>query len=586
MSAPPAAAIQSIGDSGVRQSNSDNGIIADIDHGEAGYESIQQTEPEGQRNLTAEDERRRNSILRRYRRRGANGTCALLLITILFVLSLYWAIDNWASAGGRRLTWSKTKCTINNKTAEAGPSFPGQERKWRSKLMVDFTAKKNTGSKPTPSLLRQKIAWRWETEIYNVTQDDALTYQSSLTVGEMYSCWVVHDADRNDQDSEGRHSEDGNEGWRASMSVATNLSRNGLDIALISTCTVAFLLVSFLIALLYAISAVDLLEDLDRPEPRPGTVQPNAFSEAQIKAICAAAANCAKRNDEAAGMFDGVPWDCAICLDDEGGEGGRLAQLTCRHVYHTKCVRGWLMRGGVTCPLCNHRLQPVGEEDSAKAKALEIEDGSDTPIIENEPSFDGLPLVPDIAIAIMNMYSAPEPAYRGPESSFSQPDSAPVGTLRQQSGRDQSECPDNMSDICVPNSTPTHQSAGTPSGTGASSPSSIAGEKFDFKTEKVDLEAAVNTSSSKDIGSLRADLVVWAAQPEGQCNKCSSGKTACECRCIATTGPPAAASDTIEESPAAVENNGLLSIGTGAGEDHGLDWSSGEHKGQSRNNSY
>lgn len=39
----------------------------------------------------------------------------------------------------------------------------------------------------------------------------------------------------------------------------------------------------------------------------------------------------------------------------------RMALLPCDHRFHMKCVRGWLFRGGLTCPLCNLQLGGDGK---------------------------------------------------------------------------------------------------------------------------------------------------------------------------------------------------------------------------------
>lgn len=62
------------------------------------------------------------------------------------------------------------------------------------------------------------------------------------------------------------------------------------------------------------------------------------------------------------------PWTqenvCAICLDDEK-DMADAAVLPCGHVFHGGCIRGWLLRGAITCPLCNCRLGEEGKLEPA-----------------------------------------------------------------------------------------------------------------------------------------------------------------------------------------------------------------------------
>lgn len=435
-------------DLGGGQGYYEDGWRTHVFRGEIAGEDARENDSGGQDDFITEEEWRRNSIIRRYRRRNANGACVLLLITVLFVLALYWTAESWSSVGGNGLTWTDTECIVTNVTAEEGRKFQGKDTLWRSKFVVDFDAKQKHES--SPRILRKKTAWRWDSDIYNMTKDQALKYQSLFRINGKYACWVVHNEGVSSESTQGTNSEVGNGGWRISLSPTTNIKPRSVDVALISTCTVGLLLVSFMITLMYIVSAVEILQDIERPLPSTSAVLPNSLSEAQVKAICAVATETMKLDTETQRMFDRDPWDCAICLDDEGGESGRLAQLTCRHVFHTKCVRGWLMRGGVTCPLCNYRLDPVDERLNSKANACALEEEIPASTSESGEIFGDLPQLPNLAMTIIGMHAAPEPAYRGPQSSLTSPESAEFeeGTEHSQSG--QSENTDSMSDIAVP----------------------------------------------------------------------------------------------------------------------------------------
>uniref|UniRef100_A0A7S0T6Q5 RING-type E3 ubiquitin transferase n=1 Tax=Erythrolobus madagascarensis TaxID=708628 RepID=A0A7S0T6Q5_9RHOD len=52
-----------------------------------------------------------------------------------------------------------------------------------------------------------------------------------------------------------------------------------------------------------------------------------------------------------------VEWTCSVCLEDYSSEHKRLVKLPCDHQYHRICLRKWLKRGGQTCCLCNVPLR-------------------------------------------------------------------------------------------------------------------------------------------------------------------------------------------------------------------------------------
>ena len=54
---------------------------------------------------------------------------------------------------------------------------------------------------------------------------------------------------------------------------------------------------------------------------------------------------------------------CAICHEDMGhaGHASTLAKLPCGHQFHKECVKKWLVRGKLRCPLCNSSVARPSE---------------------------------------------------------------------------------------------------------------------------------------------------------------------------------------------------------------------------------
>lgn len=92
-----------------------------------------------------------------------------------------------------------------------------------------------------------------------------------------------------------------------------------------------------------------------RPRVPTGTVQLNSILKAQIALLCSSAVLAAKEHASTHSMSSTDMDTCAICLEDGPGNGEK-AQLRCKRRFHLMCVRGWLLRGGVTCPLCNYSM--------------------------------------------------------------------------------------------------------------------------------------------------------------------------------------------------------------------------------------
>ena len=51
---------------------------------------------------------------------------------------------------------------------------------------------------------------------------------------------------------------------------------------------------------------------------------------------------------------------CAICHEDMSHEC-TLAKLPCGHQFHKECVKKWLVRGKLRCPLCNSKVAMPSE---------------------------------------------------------------------------------------------------------------------------------------------------------------------------------------------------------------------------------
>ncbi|CAN8305149.1 unnamed protein product [Cochlearia groenlandica] len=52
--------------------------------------------------------------------------------------------------------------------------------------------------------------------------------------------------------------------------------------------------------------------------------------------------------------------DCVVCLS-KLKEGEEVRKLECRHVFHRRCLEGWLHRFNFNCPLCRSDL--VADDD-------------------------------------------------------------------------------------------------------------------------------------------------------------------------------------------------------------------------------
>ena len=54
-------------------------------------------------------------------------------------------------------------------------------------------------------------------------------------------------------------------------------------------------------------------------------------------------------------VFDGTNDAAAAGSDEDDGKSIQLP--TCKHIFHSECIRGWLIVGKKdTCPLCNEKV--------------------------------------------------------------------------------------------------------------------------------------------------------------------------------------------------------------------------------------
>jgi hypothetical protein len=90
----------------------------------------------------------------------------------------------------------------------------------------------------------------------------------------------------------------------------------------------------------------DALLALDRP-PEP--------SQAQRRAKKASAARAVETTVHRKGA---EPCECCICLD-EFHDRERLAKLRCGHVFHSACIKKWLVHD-LRCPTC--RTDALGDD--------------------------------------------------------------------------------------------------------------------------------------------------------------------------------------------------------------------------------
>ena len=137
--------------------------------------------------------------------------------------------------------------------------------------------------------------------------------------------------------------------------VHVHVTREELDMAIVSTAFAVLAVFTMLFSIPCLLARPTLYHT---PVSLTAPMQPATMTltRAQIDRVCQVAP---------AQPTDGSLDACAICLDDETGVS---AQLPCKHRYHVLCIRGWLLRGGTTCPLCAYNLAENEDEDGDEEK--------------------------------------------------------------------------------------------------------------------------------------------------------------------------------------------------------------------------
>ncbi|KAJ8906704.1 hypothetical protein NDN08_003193 [Rhodosorus marinus] len=97
---------------------------------------------------------------------------------------------------------------------------------------------------------------------------------------------------------------------------------------------------------------VETGEDEENP-PEVYTHRKDKFSKEEVQSILKLyRASVSSLKDDFA---------CAICLDNADRKQ-QYVRLDCKHEYHSRCLRLWLRRGGMRCPLCNREVEMHKED--------------------------------------------------------------------------------------------------------------------------------------------------------------------------------------------------------------------------------
>lgn len=86
-------------------------------------------------------------------------------------------------------------------------------------------------------------------------------------------------------------------------------------------------------------------------------------------------------------------YECSVCLDEMTGNEWRSMKLVagkCNHIFHSKCIKGWL-EGATTgvkknsCPLCNGKIE-VSDLKSARKifKAQILKEEAEEPLMADK----------------------------------------------------------------------------------------------------------------------------------------------------------------------------------------------------------
>lgn len=199
---------------------------------------------------------------------------------------------------------------------------------WRAEFLVS-----NFSSVP----FTEVTAFRHGAPVYNETHRQATEFAARFLIGTSYPCWV----------------ESVEPPWRVAMEpVRQGPSRADTDLAIMSSLLLAVSAFSLIVTLVSVVkklaAGVSSVSFAAGDVAAPDGAAREALSAAQIEKLCTV-----KGEGE---QGDRVETEvCAICLDDDE-EMANAVTLPCRHPFHAACIRAWLQRGGVKCPLCCYKL--------------------------------------------------------------------------------------------------------------------------------------------------------------------------------------------------------------------------------------
>ena len=256
-------------------------------------------------------------------------TIVLVTNLLLLVVAGYWAVSSWRlyHSLNHLPHWILRNCTIVSSDVKE------EHAAYRNEFIV-----KNFNISGDPHPIPPTIAYRYGSDIYNQSLDQAEAFSKNFVVGERYPCWY--------EPLEGS----GPRNYSMSMSephVGGTVSDRDMAIlatvfAVVAICALATQLCCVILTQyepMYIVPATHAI---------PGILREGLSSE-RISELMQLAINAAK----AASAHTDKENVCAICLEEEDFLS---AKLPCGHLFHSNCIRNWLLRGGATCPLCNMDL--------------------------------------------------------------------------------------------------------------------------------------------------------------------------------------------------------------------------------------
>ena len=64
--------------------------------------------------------------------------------------------------------------------------------------------------------------------------------------------------------------------------------------------------------------------------------------------------------------------ECAVCFDIQR-PGGLVAELRCKHIFHSPCLSMWLGEGHFSCPLCRAEVHKKVQKNSVFSFSFGVE---------------------------------------------------------------------------------------------------------------------------------------------------------------------------------------------------------------------